>query len=63
MSNNHKNAESPTDALTSESARQRWDLFHRAIAQAKHANRSSLIEADGGGSDAENANPTLSVVR
>jgi len=63
MSNRHKNQDSPIDALKSESARQRWDLFHRAIAHAKHSNQASMAEADSRGSDAENVEPVLSVVR
>ncbi|MDH3615257.1 MAG: hypothetical protein OEQ90_02175 [Gammaproteobacteria bacterium] len=63
MSNNFKESESPLDALTSDAARQRWDLFHRAIAHAKESNNTSLAEADDQGSEAENHRPVLSVIR
>lgn len=41
----HKN-EQPFDTLKNESSRQRWELFHRAIAHAKQANTSAMQEAD-----------------
>ena len=40
-----KNAPS-LEALKSESARQRWELFHRAIATAKRSNTSAMQEAN-----------------
>ncbi|MCH8248162.1 MAG: hypothetical protein IH913_01005 [Proteobacteria bacterium] len=50
-------------ALKSESARQRWELFHRAIAYAKEANHASLDEGDTHGGDAESAGPLLTIVQ
>lgn len=50
-------------ALKNESARQRWELFHRAIAHAKASNNASLVEDDGNDCDAEAAGPLLSIVR
>ena len=44
MSNNCSENESPISALKSESARQRWDMFHRAIAHAKQSNTAALQE-------------------
>lgn len=41
----HKN-EQPFDTLKSESARQRWELFHRAIAHAKQSNKNAMQEAE-----------------
>ena len=55
--------ESPVDALTSESARQRWELFHRAIAHAKESNNALLDDGDSLGVDTESAGPLLTVVR
>jgi hypothetical protein len=63
MSNKHQKTESPLDALTSESARQRWELFHRAIAKAKEANNASLVEGDLQSGDPESASPLLTIVR
>ncbi len=57
------NNESPSVALKSESARQRWELFHRAIAYAKEANHASLDEGDTHGGDAESAGPLLTIVQ
>jgi hypothetical protein len=42
MSHKH---EPSFEALKSESARQRWELFHRAIATAKRSNTSAMQEA------------------
>lgn len=37
---------SPADTLKNESARQRWELFHRAIAHAKAANMDDMLVVD-----------------
>jgi hypothetical protein len=63
MSNKYKNTESPIDALKSESARQRWELFHRAIAHAKASNNASLAEADTHGGEVDSAGPLLTIIR
>ena len=63
MSMKHKKTEAPTASLKSESARQRWDLFHRAIAHAKQSNDAALLDADGESSDGESGGPLLSIVR
>lgn len=63
MSKKQLKNESPAEALTSESARQRWELFHRAIAHAKESNNSLLDEGDSQGVDTESASPLLTVVR
>ncbi len=55
--------ETPIEALKSESARARWDLFHRAIAHAKESNNASLDDADPHASDPEVSGPLLTVVR
>ncbi|MBT8095473.1 MAG: hypothetical protein KJO19_00440 [Woeseia sp.] len=40
---NDRNKDQPrTGTLKNETARQRWDLFHQAIAHAKKANNSTL---------------------
>ena len=46
MSENCPENDSPLSALKSESARQRWDLFHRAIAHAKQSNSEALQESE-----------------
>lgn len=63
MSNNCKKYESAVDALKSESARQRWEMFHRAIAYAKESNDASLAEADTHGGEADSSGPLLSVIQ
>jgi hypothetical protein len=63
MSNKHQNSESPVDSLKNEASRQRWELFHRAIAHAKESNNAALHEADPETGDAECAGPLLTIVR
>ncbi|MDZ7642757.1 MAG: hypothetical protein U5K76_00045 [Woeseiaceae bacterium] len=45
MSNNTIKQESRAESFRNESTRQRWDLFHRAIAHAKQSNVAALEEA------------------
>ena len=63
MSNKCKEAESPVVSLKNESARQRWELFHRAIAHAKQSNDQALSDADAVNGDATPSGPVLSIVR
>jgi hypothetical protein len=48
MSNKYTESESPVASLKNDSSRQRWELFHRAIAHAKEANDASLNDDDSG---------------
>jgi hypothetical protein len=63
MSNKYTESESPVVRLKNESSRQRWELFHRAIAHAKHCNAVSLAADDYPANDANEVAPRLSVVR
>jgi len=63
MSNKCKEADSPVVVLKDESARQRWELFHRAIAHAKQSNDAALDESEGSAADSKKAGPLLSIVR
>lgn len=63
MSRKHKEMETPTSALKNEFARQRWELFHRAIAHAKRSNNEALLETDASSPDAGGSGPILSIVR
>jgi hypothetical protein len=63
MSKKQPNNELPFEALTTESARQRWELFHRAIAHAKESNNALLDDGDSLGVDTESAGPLLTIVR
>ena len=62
MSKKQPKNESPVEALTSESARQRWELFHRAIAHAKESNNALLDESETHCGDTESAGPLLTIV-
>ena len=49
MSNKSIDTKLPVDGFRNEATRQRWDLFHRAIAQAKRSNVEALqAEQDAG---------------
>jgi len=61
MSRKHKDAETAAATLKNESARQRWELFHRAIAHAKESNNDSLNDADTHPADGNS--PRLAIVR
>ena len=63
MTNKCTDAESPVVSLKDESARQRWELFHRAIAHAKQSNDAALDDGDAKTSDPQNGGPRLSIVR
>jgi len=63
MSKKQSKNESPVEALTSESARQRWELFHRAIAHAKESNNDLLDDGESRSVDTESAGPLLTIVR
>jgi hypothetical protein len=63
MSNKCKEAESPVVFLKDESARQRWELFHRAIAHAKQSNDSALDDNDNEAGGVNKGGPMLSIVR
>jgi hypothetical protein len=63
MSTKQKNSEAPTASLKNESARQRWDLFHRAIAHAKESNDEALRDSDSESGDGDSGGPLLSIVR
>ncbi len=63
MSKKQPKTESPFEAFSSESARQRWELFHRAIAHAKESNTAALDETEAHGADTESSGPLLTIVR
>ncbi len=55
--------ESQPKALKNESARQRWELFHRAIAHAKQSNVSDMQDSDSDAGEAKRPGPILSIAR
>lgn len=63
MSKKVTEADYPAVALKNDSARQRWELFHRAIAHAKESNLASIEESDSHKADTDIAGPLLSIVR
>ena len=63
MSRKHKQNDAPVVSLKNESSRQRWELFHRAIAHAKESNNASLADSDAHSDDSESGGPLLSIVR
>jgi hypothetical protein len=63
MSNKLKKTDSPIDAFKNESTRQRWEMFHRAIAHAKETTNAAMYEADAQGNDPECAGPMLTIVK
>jgi len=63
MTNKCSQTDSPIGALKNESARQRWELFHRAIAHAKQSNNSALQEAETAAAETKQRSPLLSIAR
>ena len=63
MSRKHKEDELPVVTFKNESSRQRWEMFHRAIAHAKQSNHAAIVEADLGPDDANVVAPFLTIVR
>lgn len=63
MSRKHKENETPVVILKNESSRQRWELFHRAIAHAKETNDAALAESDLRAEEGKGGAPVLSIVR
>ena len=63
MSRKLKKTESPIDTLKNESSRQRWDLFHRAIAHAKASTNAAMYEDDVQANEPECAAPVLTIVK
>lgn len=62
MSNKLKQSDFPYDAFKNESARQRWELFHRAIAHAKESNAAAMQESESPCTDTEYSGPMLTIV-
>ncbi len=50
-------------ALKNESARQRWELFHRAIAHAKQSNVSDMQDTESDAGETKRPGPILSIAR
>mgnify|MGYP001548044375 FL=1 len=63
MSRKHKENEMPFVTLKNESSRQRWEMFHRAIAHAKETSQAAIVEADLGADENAGGRPVLTIVR
>ena len=53
----------PAYSFKNDSARQRWELFHRAIAHAKQTNLDAMDKRDGGADEHARNVPLMSIVR
>ena len=62
MSDKCSQTESPVAPLKSDAARQRWELFHRAIAHAKQSTTVALQDAETA-DESKAAGPVLTIVR
>lgn len=62
MSSKHNDTDVRGSLIKNEFTRQRWELFHQAIAHAKQASNSA-IEEDVAASGSEPSGPILSIVR
>lgn len=63
MSKKPVETDAPVFCLKDETARQRWELFHRAIAHAKQSNHDALDEHESPAADTDTSGPLLSIVR
>jgi hypothetical protein len=63
MSRKHEENEAPLVTLKNESSRQRWEMFHRAIAHAKETSQAAIVEADLGADESNSTRPLLTIVR
>ncbi|MEM6511401.1 MAG: hypothetical protein AAF660_00195 [Pseudomonadota bacterium] len=63
MSHKHNDTDVRGALLKNEFSRQRWELFHRAIAHAKQSNDAALENTDLDSSDTKASGPFLSIVR
>jgi hypothetical protein len=63
MSNKCSQNDSPVGSLKNESARQRWELFHRAIAHAKQSNDNAMQDAESSVDEPKPSGPLLTIVR
>lgn len=63
MSNKNLPDEPRFEALKNESARQRWQLFHRAIAHAKQSNYQTLEADPSEGQDRDGADSKVGSTR
>jgi hypothetical protein len=63
MSRNSNETDAPVLTLKNDSARQRWELFHRAIAHAKKSNLDAMDDGDVAANDRTGSRRLLSIIR
>lgn len=63
MSSKQDNTDVRGAMLKNEFTRQRWELFHRAIAHAKQTNDALLDDAEAASSKSKPSGPILTIVR
>jgi hypothetical protein len=63
MSRNTNETDVPVLTLKNDSARQRWELFHRAIAHAKKSNLDAMDDGDAAANDRISSAQLLSIIR
>lgn len=63
MSNELSQSDSPAASLKNEESRQRWELFHRAIAHAKQSQLNAMQDSDESAADVKKRGPILSIAR
>jgi hypothetical protein len=55
--------DSPVSGLKNEASRQRWELFHQAIAHAKRSNSTAMQEASASDGEAKHSPPILTIAK
>jgi len=63
MSSKLSQSESPVAGLKNEASRQRWELFHRAIAHAKQSNSDAMQQALPEDADSRHRRPILTIAK
>jgi hypothetical protein len=63
MSRNTNETDAPVFTLKNDSARQRWELFHRAIAHAKKSNLDAMDDGDAAPNERTSSARLLSIIR
>ena len=63
MSNKLSQSDSPVAGWKNDAARQRWELFHRAIAHAKQSNVTAMQEAETPDAEMRRPRPVLTIAR
>jgi len=63
MQSKRSQPESPVAGLKNEASRQRWELFHRAIAHAKKSNSDAMQEVTPDDNEIKHRRPVLTIAK